>query len=316
MWIGGYPESRLSKPVSTLNNLGAIGGAMYQKVDYQERECAYCKTLFKPKSKRTEYCKRSCQPAYRKKSQVSRWHTKKEHGPYTCKGCGEEYYTKCGGGEGITYCSRECSNKHPYIRKISCRLPLYCMVQTYHCEDCNKPMLLGRRLKRCIECTKKRAIEVSYKSDKAKSRKAPTIGCSVCGVMFSRLYGNKKRVCSFDCEKENKRKHRRKNSSNHRQRARHYGVRYEPVNMIKVFERDNWTCQLCGSPTPKELRGTIEDNAPELDHADPLSRGGSHSYNNTQCVCRACNIFKGTMTNIEYHQWNQSHSGAPKIGTA
>jgi 5-methylcytosine-specific restriction endonuclease McrA len=71
------------------------------------------------------------------------------------------------------------------------------------------------------------------------------------------------------------------------------GAKIERVDPFVVFERDGWRCQLCFDPTPKEKRGTHEDDAPELDHVVALADGGSHSYVNTQCACRRCNIEKG-----------------------
>lgn len=71
------------------------------------------------------------------------------------------------------------------------------------------------------------------------------------------------------------------------------GAVVENVNPIEVFERDGWRCQLCGVRTPRKLRGTYNDKAPELDHILPISKGGEHSYVNTQCACRKCNGLKG-----------------------
>jgi hypothetical protein len=65
--------------------------------------------------------------------------------------------------------------------------------------------------------------------------------------------------------------------------------RFDPFD---VFERDGWRCHMCGIKTPKRLRGTYEDNAPELDHIVPLAAGGDHSRRNTACSCRKCNIAK------------------------
>lgn len=78
----------------------------------------------------------------------------------------------------------------------------------------------------------------------------------------------------------------------HRRRAKKFGCSYEPVSKRKVFERDGWKCQLCGVSTPEAKRGTIDDDAPELDHIIPLAKGGAHSYQNTQCACRRCNRLK------------------------
>jgi 5-methylcytosine-specific restriction endonuclease McrA len=77
-------------------------------------------------------------------------------------------------------------------------------------------------------------------------------------------------------------------------RARLRRAQVERVDPIKVFDRDAWRCQICGRKTPRERRGSINSNAPELDHIVPLSVGGEHSYRNTQCACRSCNASKGS----------------------
>jgi len=77
-------------------------------------------------------------------------------------------------------------------------------------------------------------------------------------------------------------------------------VVYERIDPIKIFKRDNWKCKLCDIDTPRTLRGTIEDNAPELDHIMPLALGGSHTANNVQCLCRKCNCDKGYINPEEY----------------
>lgn len=115
--------------------------------------------------------------------------------------------------------------------------------------------------------------------------------CKECGKEINRREVlNLKVFCSIRCS----RKHERRICGNsHKHRARHFGCKYESVNPIKVFERDKWHCQLCGKKLNRQDRGTIQDNAPELDHIIPLSKGGEHSYRNTQCACRKCNIDKG-----------------------
>lgn len=66
----------------------------------------------------------------------------------------------------------------------------------------------------------------------------------------------------------------------------------ERVDPFLVFDRDGWLCQICHEPTPRALRGSYEPKAPELDHIIPLAAGGEHTYRNTQCACRRCNIAK------------------------
>lgn len=64
------------------------------------------------------------------------------------------------------------------------------------------------------------------------------------------------------------------------------------VDPIAVFKRDEWICHLCGRRTPKKLRGTTNDLAPELDHIIPISAGGPDTYDNVACACRRCNRLK------------------------
>lgn len=77
-----------------------------------------------------------------------------------------------------------------------------------------------------------------------------------------------------------------------RRRGRQLGS--EAVDPMVVFERDNWRCQMCYKKTRRSLRGQKKPLAPELDHIIPLSRGGEHTYKNTQCLCYACNNAKGS----------------------
>ncbi len=112
--------------------------------------------------------------------------------------------------------------------------------------------------------------------------------CKECGKIVIPKYENsnskRKDFCSDKCM--NKYGNRNRHLI---ERVRKHNNYYESVNPLKVFMRDGWRCQLCGKQLKKKDRGKIIDKAPELDHIIPLSKGGSHSYQNTQCACRKCN---------------------------
>lgn len=116
--------------------------------------------------------------------------------------------------------------------------------------------------------------------------------CHHCSTEFALPAGSRRRFyCSRSCcRSAQKRKDIHKN---HRARARRFGVEYEPVNRLKLFQRDGWRCQVCGVSTPRSLIGTFKDTAPELDHRVPLALGGGHTWANVQCACRRCNLKKG-----------------------
>ena len=80
----------------------------------------------------------------------------------------------------------------------------------------------------------------------------------------------------------------------HVKRANLAGVESVVFDPRDIFIACEWRCYVCGVDTPQTLRGTRDPNAPELDHVVPLSRGGSHTPDNTECSCRQCNWKKGT----------------------
>lgn len=53
----------------------------------------------------------------------------------------------------------------------------------------------------------------------------------------------------------------------------------------EVFKRDKFTCQYCGSKAP--------DVELQVDHIDPVSKGGSNELLNLVTSCRECNSGKG-----------------------
>jgi 5-methylcytosine-specific restriction endonuclease McrA len=71
----------------------------------------------------------------------------------------------------------------------------------------------------------------------------------------------------------------------HVRRARERSLFVESVDLLVVFERDNWRCGICGKKVkPKDA---------SLDHIIPLAQGGKHEYANVQCAHKRCNFSKG-----------------------
>jgi hypothetical protein len=61
-----------------------------------------------------------------------------------------------------------------------------------------------------------------------------------------------------------------------------------------LYERDGWTCQLCGDPVDPE--STTGNWAPTLDHIIPRSHGGDHSDGNLRLAHRWCNSVRGDLS--------------------
>lgn len=56
---------------------------------------------------------------------------------------------------------------------------------------------------------------------------------------------------------------------------------------LQIIERDGYACKKCGS----------KENL-EVDHIHPESKGGNHDPSNLQCLCRPCNLRKGTRLEV------------------
>lgn len=76
--------------------------------------------------------------------------------------------------------------------------------------------------------------------------------------------------------------------------------RVVPVSRRAVFGRDGHTCQYCGGP------------AESLDHVNPRSRGGDHTWENVVACCRPCNVRKGSRTLDESGLHLRTKPGPPR----
>lgn len=77
-----------------------------------------------------------------------------------------------------------------------------------------------------------------------------------------------------------------------RRRARKRGANLvETFSHKEIFERDFYTCAICGLPVPVNERHPARLSA-SLDHKIPLSKGGNHSFDNVACTHLLCNVSK------------------------
>lgn len=200
----------------------------------------------------------------------------------TCMECGEGFLRASGRPQ--SYCSRQCTHAEARRRATSSALP-FTPVRFGACVECDKPIVLrNNRIVCSVGCANERAKAGARARTRAGFTPMP-LTCAECDRSFSTEYGKPRtRFCSDKCARRAS-----KRTSRPRERARLRLVRVESVDPFRVFDRDGWRCQCCRKPTPKVRRGTYHPRAPELDHIIPLSKGGEHSYCNTQLLCRACN---------------------------
>lgn len=84
-----------------------------------------------------------------------------------------------------------------------------------------------------------------------------------------------------------------KKAAYHRRRARKRKAQsVERVVAEEVFERDGWSCGICGEAVEPNCEWP-DPLSPSLDHIVPLSKGGAHSLENVQLAHLGCNVSKG-----------------------
>lgn len=281
----------------TCRNCGTVGLCAFQGKGRKPIYCAPCKRVtvlckgcgieFGCSHKR-KWCSPACRDEYAPKKRVRRTISAALSTRECCE-CGAVIERP----SATKYCSRACNSRaweRRHAAKIKAqRAPRLCACGLTISAD---------RLKWCSKACR----------DKHRSRTRPRVPsswrvsqsprrCKECATEFVPPFtggGRPPACCSDECRRKRKRlvicKARRVSKA--RRRAVERGCDAERFDPFEIFERDNWRCQLCGCDTPSKLRGTYEDNAPELDHIIPIARGGHHTRANTQCACRVCNLLK------------------------
>ena len=117
--------------------------------------------------------------------------------------------------------------------------------------------------------------------------------CKNCGTEYciaSTGY-NSEQYCSEKCMKrwgmriKNDRRIRRMKTRQHD----------TDITLEKLFSRDGGVCYLCGKQCnwkDMDADGNAQDNYPSIDHVQPLSKGGTHTWNNIKLAHRGCNVAK------------------------
>lgn len=255
------------------------------------RSCRTCGQAFSrtQKGQPTKYCGSACLSAAKRncvrRTRKPRTGDRRKPKLVSCAACGLDVMrTVRSRKDAAKFCSTRCAgaDKRRVAAGIRATKPVVVRIHRGRCVQCAKPY--QKLHPTSTYCSKACANKAAY------SWVAPTRECTECRSTF--LAAKWQRTCSDVCALESKRRNARVCKGT--RRARIIGRPHETIDPFAVFARDKWRCQLCGVATPRELRGTLDDRAPELDHVIPISdEMGTHTWANVQCTCRKCNGLKG-----------------------
>ncbi len=227
--------------------------------------CQKCLAKFQHRSKATLYCSRKCKQSARTDRRRERDHRKEPNA--VCPVCKAEFYRRPDElrRQEISYCSKSCGQRARLVQR------------GYR--------LLARDL---VPSTRTHygttVLGSSCAINKRSSQQFIAGFCPSCGTPF--VSTRPVRFCSDLCAKREHKRNRK-----HRERA---AAKTERVFRRKVFDRDEWTCQLCFKPIDPDLEAP-DPGAATIDHRIPLCAPyfGDHTYENVQAAHYGCNSGKG-----------------------
>ena len=238
----------------------------------ETRLCLQCGSPFRlhihpgPQSK---YCSDRCRRDHDNwlKTHFDEYETARTIYDKVCEHCGAEFRHY---REDQRYCSPECGHLSARTLKGTLRDCVICGAEYEpHNKDqscCSKP------------CQMKASQKVLYTKTVEKV-------CERCGSKYDMtVNAHNSKYCTA-CKDE------LYGSNGPQNRARKWGVEYEPINNVEVFARDHWACGICGERVDRRVKYPDPMSA-SVDHIVPISCGGGHVWSNVQCSHLGCNSSK------------------------
>ena len=174
------------------------------------------------------------------------------------------------------------------------------------CPLCRSDRLKEERERKQTEKKAERERDARIKAEQRAIKQADLISrqmeerlaihvCKNCGTEYciETTGYNSKQYCSEKCMKrwvmriKNDRRIRRMKTRQHD----------TDITLELIFKKDDGVCYLCGKQcdwNDVDADGNAQGNYPSIDHVRPLSKGGTHTWNNVRLACRSCNNAKGS----------------------
>jgi len=244
------------------------------------KQCEGCGAVFLGERSTKRYCSRACNANVRNA-------TRADGVPTQCGYCGIAFTPKFARSPG-KYCSRRCNLMVNHSGKSSAwpRPTQLTVVPWAACLHCREWFVASTGRKQHTSACRH---QLTYVSPVPAPRP-----CRVCGVVGPPIMRQGGYTCT-PCGAASRAASSRENKG--RRRARKRGAPCERFTRQEIFERDDWTCYLCGRLALGEWNDPDE---PTIDHIQPLAKGGAHTRINVACCCRRCNSLKIDFTFDEY----------------
>lgn len=303
-----YAQKRLERKAEQMNKCLVCGKEVKEKRrKYCSQECYQSVSKTYLKKQRTIYESKTCEicgkPLNRKQLKAKGKYCSckcasiaKKRKPCICKNCEKEFRPKM--PDRTTFCSRECAyeyrSAHKNPKKSKAKEPT---AYSKQCAFCGTSF--ETTYKNQIYCSSKCRDMVTSSKQKTKKRDefAPTsIACQNCGKTFATTFMGSKLYCSDECKR---------NHANHyrdiyrRHKLKENGTIQWDITLKKLIKRDKNICHICGGECDIKDYKLNEQGSfvvggmyPSIDHVQPVSKGGTHTWDNVKLAHHHCNTVK------------------------
>lgn len=244
----------------------------YRRTNNRTKRCEFCRKDYKTYDKEQRFCSVGCRSRSRSKPKAM----------IACKVCNKRVYRRerFGQTDANEFCSRSCAIKWRHMQTPP-KLPRRLTVVSKPCKRCHFPFTpKSMSAQRCDAC--KAEVEEERRIVALVPRHMKE--CIECGNSYEGH--DRSKYCSKRCG--NRACHR---TAKHRRRARMEGG--DNITLHKLIQRDYGICQLCFLPVDMQADINKDGAAPTIDHVIPVSKNGTHTWDNVQLACRRCNYIKG-----------------------
>ena len=193
-----------------------------------------------------------------------------------CKGCGADV--------------QRSRTSAPDIYCLTCRRAGKAPSRAKHGSSSGRQYKSGCRCNLCKEANNERMRQYAARrrddGNPIDYSRRETRTCEMCGATFTCRAWKPTRYCSRTCVGLSQRVNGERGSFS-----------ISRARRLAIYERDNWTCQICGEPTDPDDDPVGGDWYPTLDHIIPQSHMlfPDHSDSNLRTAHRWCNTVRGDL---------------------
>lgn len=250
------------------------------------KECRECFKTFTSLSGHSKFCCDKCRMSYNRKNNGSL--------EKVCKQCKETFFTY---QSSRIYCGTECYNT--YLRSVPKREVVYSYEPVAKickkCEWCEVEFKTSKKNNARYCSTRCASNNISYRLSNERKNKNLSIKreCNNCGISFNSEKNVK--CCSSKCLS----RYSNRNKDIRKQRMVSNGKMDKNITLDKLYLNDGGMCYLCGDKCDRtdyvvsdEGHTIVGKQYPSIDHVKPISKGGTHTWENVKLAHHYCNSVK------------------------